>query len=73
MGEEGRRGSESGRGRSCTVGLFVLLILSHGFEAGGSGEEFVREVPLVVGLVGLRAVLAVDVIVGLRGVVWGLC
>ena len=52
-----------------TVGLFVLLILSHGFEAGGTGKEFVGEVSLVIGFIGLRAILSVDVIVCLRGVV----
>ncbi len=56
-----------------TVGFFVLLVLSHGFEACGTGEKFVGEVALVVGLIRLRAILAVDVLVGLRGVVCGLC
>ncbi len=52
-----------------TISLFVLLVLSHGFEACGTSEDFVAEATLVVGLIGLRPVLPVDILVGLRGVV----
>ena len=42
-GEEGGRGRLEGEGeaKGGTVGLFVLLVFPHGFEAGGAGEEFV--------------------------------
>ena len=67
---DGRKKGKMGAGwEERTVGLFVLLILSHGFEAGGTGKEFVGEVSLVVGVIGLRAILSVDVTVCLRCVV----
>ena len=45
-----------------TVSFLVLLILSHGFEACSTSEEFVAEAGLVVRL---RTVLSIDVLVGL--------
>ena len=45
-----------------TVGFLVLLILSHGFEACSTSEEFVTEAGLVVRL---RTVLSIDILVGL--------
>ena len=45
-----------------TVGFLVLLILSHGFEACSTSEEFVAKAGLVVRL---RTILSIDVLVGL--------
>lgn len=52
-----------------TISFLVLLVLPHGFEACGTGEDFVTKGALVVGLVGLGPILSVDVLVGLLGVV----
>ena len=52
--------------RQPTVSFFVLLVLSHGFEACGTSKGFMSEAALVIGL---RAILSVDVLMGLRGVV----
>ena len=43
----------------------MLLVLPHGFEACGTSEDFVAEATLVVGLIGLRPILPVDVLVGI--------
>ena len=45
-----------------TVSFLVLLILSHGFEACGTSEDFMSEAALIVRL---RTVLSIDVLVGL--------
>lgn len=45
-----------------TISLLVLLVLSHGFEARSTSDDFVREAGLVVGL---RPILSVDVLVSL--------
>lgn len=53
-----------------TVSLLMLLVLSHGFEACGTGKQLVREAGLVIRL---GAILSVDVLVSLGSVVCGLC
>ena len=45
-----------------TICFLVLLVLSHGFEACGTGKEFVGEAGLIVRL---RAVLSVNILVSL--------
>ena len=45
-----------------TICFFVLLVLPHGFEACGTGKNLVGEATLVIGL---RAILSVDVLVSL--------
>lgn len=49
-----------------TISFFMLLVFPHGFEASGTGKDFMREAALVVRL---RTILSVDVLVGLRGIV----
>lgn len=66
VGQDVRGANVAGGVGQRTVGLLVLLVLSHGFEAGGTSEDFVGEATLVVGL---RAILSVDILMGLRGVV----
>ena len=65
MQNNGQRGSRCGWEQP-TVSFLVLLVLSHRFEASGTGKEFVGEAGLVVRL---RAILAIDILVGLGGVV----
>ena len=62
MQEKGGGKSYEERVGQPTVGFLVLLILSHGFEACSTSEEFVAEAGLVVRL---RTVLSIDVLVGL--------
>lgn len=49
-----------------TIGFLVLLVLPHSFHTCGTGKHFVGEAALVIGL---RPILSVDVLVGLRSVV----
>lgn len=51
-----------------TVGFLVLLVLPHGHESGSSGEDFVAETSLVIGLLGISLVI-VALLLGLLGIV----
>lgn len=64
---EGKRREEceGGIGEG-TIGFFVLLVFPHGFDACSTGEHFVGEAPLVVGLL---LILAVDILMSLLSVV----
>lgn len=49
-----------------TVSFLMLLVFPHSFEACGTSESLVGETALIVRL---RAVLSVDILVSLGGVV----
>lgn len=72
IGLDGARVEESLTGRvdlevgPQTIGFLVLLVLPHSFHTCGTGKHFVGEAALVIGL---RPILSVDVLVGLRSVV----
>jgi len=49
----------------------VLLVLPHSHEAGAGGKDFVPKAALVVGLLRI-AVVVVDLLLGLLGVVYAM-
>ena len=49
-----------------TVSFLMLLVFSHSFEACGTSEDLVGDATLIVRL---RAVLPVDILVSLGGVI----
>lgn len=65
--EKGKRQCEGGVGKgNGTVGFFVLLVFPHSFDTDSTGNHFVGEAALIVGLI---LVLIVDLIMSLLGIV----